>query len=157
MNEKKIKENSKKIDDIISNLEFMCKEIKLKINPLDAISKIVYNLWTTQIFEFLFSIKSNEIRDLNNFINEEFDINDIDNYLKVKQLIIIFKKVANYHPIINDDEDDEIKGYDPNISDEENIEEDVKTGKENRIFNKSHFPKKNENTLIKKNKKSKKM
>ena len=85
INEKKIKENIKKIENIISDLELMFSDIKLKIKPLDQISTIFINLWNTQIFEFLFKIKSNEIRDLNNSLNEEFDINDIDQYLKVKQ------------------------------------------------------------------------
>ncbi len=87
----------------------MGKDINLQIEPLDLISSILYNLWNDEIFDFLFKITNNNIRDLTNFLTgSSIDINDINNFLKIKQLIIFLKKEANYHPKILDDEVDEI-------------------------------------------------
>ena len=120
-NEEIIKKNFVKINKIIFDFEIMGRAINLKINPLDSISIILKNLWEKKLFEFLFNISNNEIRDLNNLITDNsIDINDIDNYLKVKQLIIIFKKAANYHPKNSKEEIDEISYSDSNESNDEN-------------------------------------
>ena len=58
-----------------------------------SVPVIIKNLWDNGIFEFLFKIKNNDIRDLNNSLTgTSVDINDINNYLIVKQLIITIRQ-----------------------------------------------------------------
>ena len=104
------KENMKnkkiKLNEIISEFELMGKDFNLKIFPLDQISKMLKNLWENKLFEFLFHITNNDLRDLNSSLTgTSIDINDINNYLIVKQLLIFFKKQANYFS--KEDEDEE--------------------------------------------------
>ncbi len=99
IDKEKINNNMLNLNKIIIDFELIGNIIQLKISPLDEISVIIKNLWNNGIFEFLFKITNNDIRDLNNSLTgTSVDINDINNYLIVKQLIIIFKKEANYHP-----------------------------------------------------------
>ena len=101
-----------KLNEIILEFESMGKDFNLKILPLDFISKILKNLWDNNLFKFLFNITNNDLRDLNSCLNgTSVDINDINNYLIVKQIIIEFKRQANYLPKNNEDEEnDEING-----------------------------------------------
>ena len=107
--EEEMKNNFSILNQIISDFESMGDLIKLKIEPIDKISSILYNLWDNNIFDFLFNITNNDIRDLTNSLTGTLvDSNDIDNYLKVKQLIVFLKKEANYHPKNFEEEIDEL-------------------------------------------------
>ena len=101
-----------KLNEIILDFESMGKDINLKILPLDFISKILKNLWDNKLFEFLFNITNNDLRDLNSSLTgTSVDINDINNYLIVKQILIEFKREANYFSKNNEEEEnDEING-----------------------------------------------
>ena len=104
--EENMKNKNDKLNEIIVDFELMGKDFNLKIFPLDPISKILKNLWDNKLFEFLFHITNNDLRDLNSSLTgTSIDINDINNYLIIKQLLIFFKKQANYFS--KDDEDEE--------------------------------------------------
>ena len=106
--EENIKNKKLKLNEIISDFESMAQDIEVKIFPLDKISKILQNLWENKLFEFLFHITNNDLRDLNSSLTgTSVDINDINNNLIVKQLIIFFKKEANYFLKDEEDEDNE--------------------------------------------------
>ena len=97
-----------KLNEIILDFESMGKDFKLKILPLDPISNILKNLWDNNLFEFLFNITNNDLRDLNSYLTgTSVDINYINNYLIVKQLLIFFKKEANYYSKDNEDEEND--------------------------------------------------
>lgn len=102
-----IKNKNNKLTEIISEFESMGKAFNLKIFPLDPISLMLKNLWDNKLFEFLFHITNNDLRDLNSYLTgTSFDINDINNYLIIKQLLIFFKKEANYFSEDGEDEDE---------------------------------------------------
>ncbi len=100
-----IKNKKLELDEIIKDFESMGKNIEITIFPLDKISRLLNDLWDNELFKFLFHLTNNDLGDLNSSLTgTSVDINDINNYLIVKELIIFFKKDSNF---LKDDEDEE--------------------------------------------------
>ena len=92
-----LEENIIKINEFISNFESFEPNLKLKLFPMDIISFVVNKFNENKLLFFLFDLTINELRDITDSLTgSSLNINDINDYQIIKNLINTLKEKAGF-------------------------------------------------------------
>ena len=108
--EEELDEKNSKINEYIDSYSKIEPKLELKLIPMDLISYVLNQFQENNLLNFLFELTINDLRDITNSLSgSSLDINDINEYLLIKAIIIELKIKSGIKDENEEDEKDEKK------------------------------------------------